>query len=94
MSNASPVTCRIENLYTTQIAPSVADLDFCGFKLEEGMLINPLQSWPGAALITAFFLVLMGTRGMYGDWATAWTAVGSIATVIALLVAWTRVAVQ
>lgn len=72
----------------------MADLDFCGFKLEEGMLINPLQSWPGAALLTAFLAILMGTREMYGDWATAWTAVGSIAAIIAVLIAWTRVAVQ
>ncbi|KAK4461330.1 hypothetical protein QBC42DRAFT_347287 [Cladorrhinum samala] len=85
---------RIENLSRIRHEPSLADLDFCGFKLEEGMLINPLQSWPGAALLTAFLAILMGTREMYGDWATAWTAVGSIAAIIAVLIAWTRVAVQ
>jgi len=53
---------------------------------------------PSGAVIpvttTVFFILVISTRFLYGDWATAWTAAGSLAALTAVLLAWTQMAIN
>ncbi|KAK4164078.1 hypothetical protein QBC43DRAFT_318676 [Cladorrhinum sp. PSN259] len=78
------VCYHLNSLY----APSVGDLNLQGFRLEEGLLFNPLRSRRVLSFLGVnFLLVLIAAWYLYGDWATAWTAVGSIATIMTVWIA-------
>ncbi|KAH6842329.1 hypothetical protein B0I37DRAFT_195816 [Chaetomium sp. MPI-CAGE-AT-0009] len=44
-------------------------------------------------LVTVFFVVVMASRLVYGDWGTAWTAAGSLAAVIAIGFMWIQMTI-
>ncbi|KAK4164080.1 hypothetical protein QBC43DRAFT_53813 [Cladorrhinum sp. PSN259] len=67
---------------------SVVDLVFHGYRIEEGWLIEAGNFKPGPAhtIFTIFGLLLMVAWAFYHDWGIAWTAVGSIGTVLAVAI--------
>ncbi|KAK1762279.1 hypothetical protein QBC33DRAFT_552179 [Phialemonium atrogriseum] len=57
----------------------------------EGWTFNS-KSMVFPVLATLFFLVVMASRFLYGDWGTAWTAAGSLAGFIATGLMWIQMA--
>jgi hypothetical protein len=65
--------------------PSCVEVD--GLQVVEGWILDT-TSVAIPALATALFVVVMASRLLYGDWATAWTVAGSLAGFIAVGLMW------
>ncbi|KAK3317107.1 hypothetical protein B0H66DRAFT_641815 [Apodospora peruviana] len=64
------------------------ELRFNGLRIEMGWMAKPLKARALPILATAVLSILIGARFIFGDWATAWTTVGSLAAVAAVMLTW------
>ncbi|KAK3331276.1 hypothetical protein B0H66DRAFT_546195 [Apodospora peruviana] len=76
------------NPFTQTMDVGLDELHFNGLRIEMGWMAKPLKARALPIVTTVFLSIFIGARFIFGDWATAWTAVGSLAAVAAVMLTW------
>jgi hypothetical protein len=68
----------------------LSGVEWEGLLFTEGWTFSS-KSMVFSVLVTLFFVVVVGSRLVYGDWGTAWTMAGSLAGFIATGLVWIQI---
>ncbi|KAK4164079.1 hypothetical protein QBC43DRAFT_318682 [Cladorrhinum sp. PSN259] len=61
---------------------------FHAYWVKEGLLFDPLSGQPAFVISSCFVILLVVAHAWYQDWGIAWTAVGSIGTIVAVVISY------
>lgn len=78
---------QLKKVYEACGTYRLSDAKWEGLHITEGWMLDTTSA-AGPALVTGLISVVVGARFLYGDWATAWTMLGSLAGLVAIVLMW------